>query len=142
MRRHTLPIGCLNSTDIMVLSQYHLTDPNAGAVLTYGLAYIQGSPITDVYVVGHTDCGGVKTCYNAVRGDSSGIPPDSVLWTWLGPLRDLAKSMLNDTVYALTEKNVQVQVLNVQTLLNRLGKPNVHVHGCVYNVETKKLKRL
>jgi carbonic anhydrase len=116
-------------------SQFHLTDNNAMSVLTYGVTGIPGNPITEIRVVGHTDCGGVKACYNAVHGNTS-ISSDSVLWTWLGPLRVLAEEFKERTIIELTEQNVRVQAENVVTVLTRLGRnDSVKVEGYVYDVQ-------
>src|SRR6266508_2201209 len=71
--RPQLPSGRLSSDAINVrpsqlmlsISQFHLTDNNAGSVLTYGLTGIKNDPITEIHIVGHSDCGGVNACHAA-----------------------------------------------------------------------------
>jgi carbonic anhydrase len=117
-----------------IANQLHLTDNNSISVLTYGVTGIQGNPIREVRVVGHTDCGGgIKACHKLVRG-SNDIPPDSVLWTWLGPLIALATLNRDDSVDELAVKSVRLQMQNVRTALDRLGRTNVEVTGYLYNV--------
>lgn len=118
-----------------IANQFHLTDNNAVSVLTYGVTGITGNPIQEIRVVGHTDCGGVKACYNAVRGDTS-IHADSVLWSWLGPLRVLAALNMNQSPDQLAATNVREQMRNVSAVLGFLGVRNVRVIGFVYNVST------
>ena len=106
-------------------------------------AGIADSPIKEVRVVGHTDCGGVKACYNAVRPgpNSQAIAPDSVLWTWLGPLRELAARHMDDSIDQLAARNVRVQVQNAKEVLGRLRvPPEVQVKGYLYNVENGRLE--
>jgi len=110
-------------------------------VLTYGVTGITGNPIKEIRVVGHTDCGGVKACYNAVRPGPNPISKDSVLWTWLGPLRELAARHMGDSVNELAARNVRVQVKNVKEVLGRLRDPSeVKVNGYLYNVENGTLE--
>jgi len=116
-----------------IANQLHLTDSNSMSVLTYGVTGINGNPIKEVRVVGHTDCGGVKASHG-VAGGSNAIPPDSVLWTWLGPLVALAALNRNDSVDELAVKNVRLQMQNVKTVLDRLRRTDVEVTGYLYNV--------
>ena len=123
----------------MFFSQFHLTDNNAISVLTYGVTGITGNPIKEIRIVGHTDCGGVKACYDAVRGGTA-VAPDSVLWAWLGPLRELAARHKNDPIDQLAVRNVRLQMQNVKEVLGRLRKPSeVQVKGYMYNVVTGRL---
>jgi carbonic anhydrase len=115
-------------------SQFHLTDSNAVSVLTYGVTGIASNPIKEIRVVGHTHCGGIKACYDAARGNTGGLSQDSVLWTWLGPLRTLAELFVHQPVEALTDENVRVQMRNVRIILSRLGKTHVKVRGFVYEL--------
>ena len=106
-------------------------------------AGITNSPIKEVRIVGHTDCGGVKACYNAVRPgpNSQAIAPDSVLWAWLGPLRDLAARHMDDSIDQLAVRNVRVQVKNAREVLGRLRVPSeVLVKGYLYNVKNGTLE--
>ena len=128
---------------ILLISQFHLTDSNAGSVLTYGLTGIKNDPITDIYVVGHSDCGGVNACHAAAKGEDIGIPPSSVLWTWLGPLRALADSYKNQPAIFLGRENVRVQVANVKETLRRLGVTRpVTVKGYMYLIDEDKLEEV
>lgn len=137
---HLRPVE--GETDCHFFSQFHLTDNNAISVLTYGVTGIEGNPIKEVRVVGHTDCAGVAACHKAVRGNKD-IAPDSVLWTWLGPLRELAALCKNDpeTADELAVRNVRVQVQNVKAVLGRLGRlSEVQANGYMYNVFNGKLE--
>jgi carbonic anhydrase len=121
-------------TLISLHSQFHLTDVNAFSVLFYGVAGIPYDPVTDVYVVGHSHCGGVQACHDAVNG-KSGLPSDSPLWVWLGPLRVLAESYKDLPPIELAKENVRVQVRNVKEKLERLAlnRP-IAVKGFVYHI--------
>jgi carbonic anhydrase len=115
---------------IIAHSQFHATDTNAAACLAYVVAALK--TIDEIWVVGHTDCGGVKACYNAVHSP----PPkqlDSSIWKWLGSLLTLALLKRNLTLRQLTDENVRVQVANVKTTLVVL-KPErpIKVKGYVY----------
>ncbi|KXN81944.1 Carbonic anhydrase 2, partial [Leucoagaricus sp. SymC.cos] len=126
-----------------IANQFHLTDSNAVSVLIYRVTGIPDNPIKEVRVVGHTDCGGVKACWDARPGGSGNtqIPPDPVLWTWLGPLRTLAAKP-GQTLENLTQENVELQMNNVKTLLGWLGKENVQVKGYVYDIDERVLREL
>ena len=124
------------------LSQFHLTDNNAISVLTYGVTGIKDNPIKEVRVVGHTDCAGVAACHKAVRpGGGNVFNPDSVLWAWLGPLRELARLRMDETPDDLAVRNVRVQIQNVKVVLGRLGRQSaVQVKGYIYNITNGRLE--
>ena len=75
-----------------------------------------------------------------VRGDDSGISRDSVLWTWLGPLKRLAALHFNQSADELAAINVEEQMKNVNQVLDLLKVKNVEVKGFIYNVATGNLK--
>ena len=108
-------------------------------MLTYGVKYIQGNPVQEVRVVGHTDCGGVKACHDEVKGHSR-IPPE--LREWLRPLLELAHQHAGRSALELTEENVRTQVWNVRKVLNDLGFESVGVKGFVYHVEERELREV
>ena len=122
------------------LSQFQSTDVNGVSVLTYGVTGIKDSnnnlTIKEVRVVGHTGCAGVQACYNVVH-DLPSLLPDSVLWSWLGPLRAHAYAHKNETLDWLTKENVRIQVRNVKTMLLSLGRAEVEVRGYLYDIEKR-----
>jgi len=123
-----------------IANQFMTGDQNARSVLTYGIKYIRHDPIQEVRVVGHTACGGVETCRNAVD-DPSRIPPE--LREWLQPLLELARRHRGQPLLALTEENVKVQMRNVHTVLNQLGlRRQVEVKGFVYHVAERELREV
>jgi len=118
-----------------IANQFHPTDNNAGSVLLYGLTGITGNPIREIRIVGHSDCGGVAACHAAANGRDGGIPPSSVLWTWLGPLRALAELYKSRPAIDLARENVRVQMRNVQETLRRLRiTRRVDVKGYIYHI--------
>ncbi len=115
-------------------SQFHATDTNAAACLAYVVAALNS--VEEIWVVGHTDCGGVKTCYNAVHSP----PPkqlDSSIWKWLGSLLALAFIQRDLTLRHLIDENVRVQVANVKTTLVVLKARPIKVKGYVYVLGSK-----
>ena len=88
--------------------------------------------VTEIWVVGHTDCGGVKTCYNAAHSPPPPGNLDSSIWTWLGSLLTLALIKRNLTLRQLTDENVRVQVANVKATLVALKARPITVKGYVY----------
>ena len=82
----TAPDGHCSSRSI---SQTSTLFPSSHAEWQHRVAGIKDTndPLTtkEVRVVGHTGCAGVRACYNAFNYITS-PPPDSVLWSWFGPL--------------------------------------------------------
>jgi len=112
-------------------SQFHATDTNAAACLAYVIAALDS--IKEIWVVGHTDCGGVKTCYNAVHSPPHEQQLDSSIWKWLGSLLGLALIKRHLTLRQLTDENVRVQVANVRATLAALKVTRpIKVKGYVY----------
>lgn len=89
--------------------------------------------------MGHTDCGGVKACYNWAQKKPPLLPVDSIIWTWLKPLRDLADANQNKDLTWLTQENVRTQMRNVKAMLGTLGKPDVVVKGYLYDVAKRSI---
>jgi carbonic anhydrase len=92
--------------------------------------------IKEVRVVGHTGCAGVQACYNVVNNLPS-LPPDSVLWSWLGPLRAYAHAHKGQTLDWLTKENVRIQMRNVKAMLLSLERAEVKVKGFLYDIEKR-----
>ncbi|THU84408.1 hypothetical protein K435DRAFT_687566 [Dendrothele bispora CBS 962.96] len=87
-----------------------------------------GSPGSMFFVVGHSDCGGVKAAYDVAHGDENPVlHPD--LRRWLDPLIALSKEIGPDGgVDELTRENIKRQVDNV---LEALGAQDVkHTSEC------------
>jgi carbonic anhydrase len=121
-------------------SQFFTTDPNARSVLIYGVKYIKNNPIQEVRIIGHTDCGGVKICREAVD-DSSIIPPE--LRVWLQPLLKLARKHQGQSLLTLTEENVRAQMRSVHKVLKELElKRTVKVRGFVYHIAERELREV
>ena len=89
--------------------------------------------------MGHTDCGGVKACYDRAHGNPSPLPVDSIIWTWLKPLRDLADANKNKDLTWLTQENVRTQMRSVKAMLGTLGKSDVVVKGYLYDVAKRSI---
>jgi Carbonic anhydrase len=117
----------------LIDSQFLPIDQNARSALIYGVKYIENNPIEEVWIVGHTDCGGVKACYAEVN-DGACIPVE--LRSWLSSLLDLAHLHQGQPLLALIEQNVRVQMKNVRGVLERLelGR-DVRVRGFVYHLD-------
>jgi carbonic anhydrase len=124
-------------------------------------------PFSSVIVVGHTKCGGVGACYDAVLSaaandggldDPSSIipvpdhPPTDPINVWLKPLTYLAVSLFPDYLAgmppekanrALAEENVkrQVSALVETEVVKHAWKEgkDVWVHGWVFEMECGRL---
>jgi carbonic anhydrase len=119
-----------------------------------------------VVVVGHSECGGVVACLNAVQRSSIGpdesittipsLSPDAPLNRWLDPLtKHLGSLQLSDmprevALPIVVQENVKRQVEHVcktQPMIDAWSndnpkKRNVSVHGWVYDLASGRLRDL
>ncbi|PFH54226.1 hypothetical protein AMATHDRAFT_505 [Amanita thiersii Skay4041] len=138
-----------------IANQVRPDDQSTLSSIDYAIDYLG---VTDVIVVGHTNCGGVSASLKAVQNGTlplPELPPSAPLNQWLAPLTKyistLALSNQSHPLNYAVEANVKRQVEklcetgSVKRALNGgkslMGK-TVRVHGWIYELETGLLRDL
>ena len=124
-----------------------LNDSNIIASLVYAATGIKNSngehTVKEIWVVGHTDCGGVKAAL-AIAGGKE-IPVDPAVLRWVDNLKTLAQRQNINDQADLATANVKVQVGNVISALKLLGPEvwsRITVLGYLYHVDTEDLVQI
>ncbi|RSH77544.1 uncharacterized protein EHS24_003100 [Apiotrichum porosum] len=144
-----------------IANQFQVKDNNAGAVVEYAVDHLN---VSNIVIVGHTGCGGIKAVYDAVNFTSyisdhpdhtgcahivSTKPTDDPLNNFLIPITKLRQCLpANATNMDLTVANVQMQVQNVykSSIFKKAWETTpgreMCVHGWLYDLSTGLLSSL
>lgn len=130
-------------------SQFSEDDKSAASAVQFA---VQNLHVSYVFVVGHTQCGGVAA---ALRAASSDQPRNAVLGDWLGNLTALAK----DQKLKYPDDLAELIEMNITDAMNRVGhfvdpdedeatvykageSKSITIVGLEYNLETGRLREV